>query len=102
MKLRPKDFNGHVPASVTTANPASLAKARRLASLTDEELMAEAIDAEASPSIDAASFDEQLAETRERFATAQAELMSNVVQIAYELGRLRGIAEERNRQEAAG
>jgi hypothetical protein len=87
MKLRPKDFNGHVPASATTVNPAS---------------MAEAIKAEANPSIDAASFDEQLAETRERFATAQAELMSNVVQIAYELGRLRGIVEERTRQEAAG
>jgi len=97
MKLRPQDFNGHVPASATAANPASQAETRRLTSLTDEELTAEA-----SPSLDAARLDEQLAETRERFATAQAELMSNVVQIAYELGRLRGIVEERNRQEAAG
>jgi hypothetical protein len=102
MKLRPKDFNGHVPASATAANPASQTETRRLASLTDEDPIAEAIDAEASPSLDAASLDEQLAETRERFATAQAELMSNVVQIAYELGRLRGIVEERTRQEAAG
>jgi hypothetical protein len=97
MKLRPQDFNGHVPASATAANPVSQAETRHLASLTDEELMAEA-----SPGLDAASLDEQLAETRERFATAQAELMSNVVQIAYELGRLRGIVEERTRQEAAG
>jgi hypothetical protein len=44
------------------------------------------------------SFDEQLAKTRATFASTQAELMSNVVQIAYELGRLRGIVEERNRE----
>lgn len=49
-----------------------------------------------------ATFDEQLAETRKRFAEAQAELASNVLQIAYELGRLRGIIEERNRAEATG
>jgi hypothetical protein len=50
----------------------------------------------------AASFDEQLAATREAFAKAQAELATNMLQIAYELGRLRGLVEERDRHEAAG
>jgi len=50
---------------------------------------------------DAESVDQQFASTREAFASAQAELMNNLVQIIYELGRLRGILEERDRQEAA-
>ncbi len=54
------------------------------------------------PDISVDSFDEQFAATREGFASAQAELMNNLVTITYELGRLRGIVEERNRQEAAG
>lgn len=48
------------------------------------------------------SFDEQLARTRETLTRTQGELLNNMVQIIYELGRLRGIVEERNRQEAAG
>ena len=50
---------------------------------------------------DAESVDQQFASTRKAFASAQAELMNNLVQIIYELGRLRGILEERDRQEAA-
>jgi hypothetical protein len=45
---------------------------------------------------DAAGIDEQLAATHESFMRAQEDLMSNLVQIAFELGRLRG------RLEAAG
>jgi hypothetical protein len=54
------------------------------------------------PTATVESLDEQLAKTREAFARTQSELMTNLVQIIYELGRLRGIVEERNRQEAAG
>ena len=48
--------------------------------------------------LDASAFDEQLASAREGFAKAQADLISKAVQIAYEIGRLRGIVEERNRE----
>jgi hypothetical protein len=52
--------------------------------------------AEDSP--DAESFNRQLASTREAFAKAQAELITNAIEIAHELGRLRGQLEERNRE----
>lgn len=48
------------------------------------------------------SFDEQFAKTRETAIRTQQELMGNLTQIIYELGRLRGILEERTRSEAAG
>jgi tRNA A37 threonylcarbamoyladenosine dehydratase len=47
---------------------------------------------------DTESFNRQLASTREAFAKAQADLMRNAIEIAHELGRLRGQLEERNRE----
>lgn len=84
MKLRACDGNGHVPAESLRDTLASTSRE------SHEQLM--------NPDL----FDRQLAETRARFAQAQADLASNVIKIAFELGRLRGIVEERNRQEAAG